>query len=60
MLHQAEFGLCRERAMQMRTEVEHNLLEARLARAARSEEGNVTRRGRIARGAATLVPALFR
>ena len=58
MFHQ-EFGLSRQRAMDMRTEVEHNRLEALLARAARSDEGNVARRGRVARGAA-LVTALFR
>ncbi len=53
------YGLGRERVAQIRKEVEHNRLEARLARAARSEEGNVTRQGRVARGAA-LVTALFR
>ncbi|CAN5659238.1 hypothetical protein BH18ACT11_BH18ACT11_21940 [soil metagenome] len=53
------YGLGRERVAQMRKEVEHNRLEARLARAARSDEGNVTRQGRVARGAG-LVTALFR
>ena len=53
------YGLGRERVVQMRTEVEHSRLEARLARAARSEEGNVALRGRVARGAA-LVTGLFR
>ena len=54
-----ERELARERVAQMRTEVEHNRLETCLARAARSNEGNVARRGRVARGAA-LVTALFR
>ena len=51
-------GLARERTAQMREEVEHNRLDTRLARAARSEEGT-THRGRVARGVA-LVTALFR
>lgn len=51
-------GLTRERTAQMRKEVGHNRLDARLARAARSEE-DVLRRGRVARGVA-LVTALFR
>ncbi len=59
MYHDFDYGLGRERAAQMRKEVEHNRLEARLAQAARSDEGNVARRGRVARGAA-LVTALFR
>jgi len=42
----------------MRKEVEHNRLDARLARAARSEGDGAARRGRVARGAA-LVTALF-
>ena len=58
MFHQ-EFGMSRPRAMDMRTEVEHNRSEALLARAARSDERNVARRSRVARGAA-LVTALFR
>ena len=56
MLHQ-ELG--RERRAQIHREVEHNRLDARLAKAARSEEGGATRRGRVARGAA-LVTALLR
>jgi hypothetical protein len=52
-------GLARERVSQMRKEVEHNRLETRLTRAARSEGDGVARRGRVARGAA-LVTALFR
>jgi hypothetical protein len=40
-------------------EVEHNRLEARLAKAARSNEDSVNRRGRVACGVA-LVMALFR
>ena len=59
MYHDIDYGLGRERAAQMRTEVEHNRLETRLARAARSKEGNDACRGRVARGAA-LVTALFR
>ncbi len=51
-------GLARERTAQMRREVEHDRLDARLARAARSED-DVLRRGRVARGVA-LVTALFR
>lgn len=51
--------LARERAAQMRAEVERNRLEARLARAARSDEDGAIRRGRVARGVA-LVTALFR
>jgi hypothetical protein len=59
MYHDIVYGLGRERVVQMRTEVEHNRLEARLARAARSEEGNATRKGRVTRGGA-LIAALFR
>ena len=59
MYHDIDYGLGRERRVQMREEVEHNRLEARLARAARSEEGNATRKGRVTRGV-TLVAALFR
>ncbi len=59
MYHDFDHGLGRERMVQMRREVEHNRLEASLARAARSNEDSVTRRGRVARGAA-LVTALFR
>jgi len=59
MYHDFDQGLGRERIVQMRTEVEHNRLKASLARAARSDEDSVSRRGRVARGAA-LVTALFR
>ena len=59
MYHDFDYGLGKERMVQMRTEVEHNRLEARLAQAARSNENSVTRRGTVARGAA-LVTALFR
>ena len=51
-------GLARERTVQMRREVEHNRLDARLERVARSED-HVLRRGRVARGFA-LVTALLR
>ena len=61
-----DFGSSRERVAQMRTEVEHNRLEARLAKAHSSRGGGrleveevVPRRGRVARGAA-VVAALFR
>ncbi len=59
MYHDFDHGLARERMVRIRTEVEHNRLEASLARAARSNEDSVTRKGRVARGAA-LVTALFR
>jgi hypothetical protein len=59
MYHDFDYGLARERVAQIRKEVEHNHLGARLARPAQSDEGNVTRRGRVARGAA-LFTALFR
>ena len=59
MYHDFDHGLARERMVQMRREVEHNRLEASLARAARSNEDSFIRRGRVARGAA-LVTALFR
>ena len=51
-------GLARERTAQMRKEVEHNRLDARLARADRSDGEGVARGGRVARGAA-LLTALF-
>ena len=64
--HDFDFGSSRERVAQMRTEVEHNRLEARLAKAHSSRGGGrleveevVPRRGRVARGAA-VVAALFR
>jgi hypothetical protein len=59
MYHDIDYGLGRERVVQMRTEVDHNRLRSRLAGAARSEESNVARRGRVARSAA-FVTALFR
>ena len=55
-----DYGLARERRVQVHEEVEHDRLRARLARAARSEEGNATRnKGRVSRSVA-LVAALFR
>jgi hypothetical protein len=59
MYQDFDHGLARERTVQMRKEVEHNRLDARSARAARSDGEGVARRGRVARGAA-LVTALFR
>ena len=56
MLYQ-ELG--RERIAQIHREVDHYRLDARLAKAARSEEDGGIRRGRVARGVA-LVTALFR
>ena len=56
MLHQ-ELG--RERRAQIRREVEHYRLDARLAKSARADEDGATRRGRVARGFA-LATALFR
>ena len=53
-----EQELARERVAQMRKEVDGDRL-ARLARASRSDEDGVARRGRGARGAA-LLTALFR
>jgi hypothetical protein len=55
MLHQ-ELG--RERMVQMRSEVEHNRLEARLSKGSGSEKG-VSRRSMATRGVA-FVAALFR
>ena len=49
MLHQ-ELG--RERRAQIHREVDHYRLDARLAKAARSDEDGATRRGRVAHGAA--------
>ena len=54
-----DYGLGRERRVQAHEEVERDRLEARLARAARSDEGNATRKGGVSRGVA-LVAALFR
>ena len=59
MYHDIDYGLGRERVVQMHTEVEHERLRSRLARAARSEGSNIAGRGRVARGAA-FVTALFR
>ncbi len=58
MYHDFDHGLAREQMTQMRKEVDGDRL-ARLARASRSDEDGVARRGRIARGAA-LITALFR
>ena len=58
MYQDFDHGLARERTAQMREEVEHNRLDTRLARAARSESGGAARKGRGARGVA-LVTALF-
>ena len=55
MLHQ-ELG--RERMVQIRTEVDHNRLEARLGKGVRPEKG-VSRRGMAARSATALM-SLFR
>ena len=52
-------GVARERTAQMRKEVDHYRLDARLAKAARSDGDGATRGGRVARGVA-LVTALFR
>ena len=52
-------GLAREQTSQMRKEVEHNRLDARLARAARSDGDGAASRGRVARGF-VLATALFR
>ena len=54
MLHQ-ELG--REQMVQIRTEVEHNRLEARLGEAGGSEKG-VSRWGMAARSVAALMPLL--
>jgi hypothetical protein len=64
MLHQ-DFGLGRERMVEMRREVEHNRLESRLAKARLSkdatglEEAIPRKKSLAARGAAVIV-ALFR
>ncbi len=51
-------GLAGERTARMREEVERNRLDARLARAARSDGDGVAGGGRVARGGA-LRTALF-
>ena len=56
MLHQ-ELG--RQHRAQIHREVDHHRLDARLAKAARSEEDGAARGGRVTRGAA-LLTALFR
>ena len=58
MYYDFDYLLARERTAQMRKEVDGDRL-ARLARASRSDEDGVARRGRVARGAA-LLTALFR
>jgi hypothetical protein len=59
MYQDFDHGLGRERTAQMRKEVEHNRLRARLARAARSDGDGAASGGRVTRGAA-LLTALFR
>ena len=68
MYHGFDYGLGRERRIQMRTEVEHDRLQARLRSARREEEAKeagafyaeiAPRRNVIARGA-TFAMALFR
>jgi len=59
MYQDFDYGLARERTARMREEVERNRLDARLAKAARSEEDGAARGGRVARVVA-LVTALFR
>ena len=57
LYHDLDYGLGKERVLQIRKEVEHNRLEARLAKAASLSEEAVLRR--LTRGTA-LVTALFR
>jgi hypothetical protein len=59
LYHELDYALGKERMVQMRKEVEHNRLEARLAKAASLSEEAVLRRGRFTRGI-TFVTALFR
>ena len=67
MYHGFDYGLGRERRIQMRKEVEHDRLETRLRSAGREEEAKAgafyaeiaPRRNLIARGAA-FATALFR
>ncbi len=61
--HDFDFGSSRERAVQMRTEVERNHLKTRLAEARLSKGGagleeTVLRRGMLARGAAVFMGLL--
>ena len=58
MYHDIDYGLGRERAAQMRTEVEHNRLESRLSKNAGLEK-DVSRRSMATRSAAVLM-SLFR
>ena len=58
LYHGLDYGLGKEWMVQMRKEVEHNRLEARLAKASLSEE-TVLRRDMLTRGT-TFVTALFR
>ncbi len=59
MYQDFDYGLARERATQMREEVESNRLKARLARTAWSDEDGAASMGWVASSAA-LVIALFR
>jgi hypothetical protein len=54
-----DYALGKERMVQMREEVEHNRLEASLAKAASLSEEAVLRRDMVTRGV-TFVSALFR
>jgi len=54
-----DYALGKERMVQMREEVEHNRLEASLAKAASLSEEAVLRRDMVTRGI-TFVTALFR
>jgi hypothetical protein len=54
-----DYALGKERMVQMRKEVEHNHLEASLAKAASLSEEAVLRRDMVTRGI-TFVTALFR
>ncbi len=58
MLYLEMLAAREEQIKETRRRVEHDRLQARLARAARSDGDGATRRGRIARGA-SLVTALF-
>ena len=59
LYHDLDYGLGKERVVQMRKEIEHNRLEASLTKATRLSEEAVLRRGRLTRGT-TFVTALFR
>ena len=63
MYRDYDFGWGRERAMQMRREVEHNRLETRLAQARSAEEvrpaeGSPRSGGMLARGAGAVMALL--